>query len=271
MRTTTTAPIVLSLVSLAAATLALARGAPAAGGTSAGGTAAARGAVAVPASDLARRLDALERALGRLEREAPLAEPREPLEADADAAAAPALAELEARVAQLEEVARAPARPTAASFEPAAGHGREPVDLLAFQGTANDPAAPDEARLAALRALRGRRDAYGGDARDAVALAMIELARTSADAAARADVWRQLHGVTDPALREPLLDALANDPVAKVREEAAETLDAFLPDAAVASALGAALKNDPDGGVRKQAAETLALGVANGLSWPWED
>jgi HEAT repeat protein len=70
-------------------------------------------------------------------------------------------------------------------------------------------------------------------------------------------VWRQLSGVTDRRLLQPLLDALAFDTSVNAREEAAETLSDFLPDPAAESALRHAADNDPDEGVREDAREYL--------------
>lgn len=125
---------------------------------------------------------------------------------------------------------------------------------------AQDPAAAEEERLAGLRALRGQRDPAGIDARLYVLDSMLELARTSSKGETRADVWRQLSHVTDARLRQPLLDALAYDEHAKSREEAAETLEDFLPDLGVEAALRAAAENDADAGVRRQAAASLVGG-----------
>ncbi len=118
---------------------------------------------------------------------------------------------------------------------------------------------PEEV-LQALGALRGERLPDGTDARIAILPAVLPLAETSEDPAVRADAWRQLHGCDDPSLLAPLLRAHESDPVARVREEAAESLDAFLADALVAQALRFAAENDPDPGVRRQALESLAGG-----------
>jgi hypothetical protein len=64
--------------------------------------------------------------------------------------------------------------------------------------------------------------------------------------------------VKDPRLRQPLLDALAFDAHPKAREEAAETLAGFMPDAVVEAALNAAAANDADEAVRRQAKHSLA-------------
>jgi hypothetical protein len=121
-----------------------------------------------------------------------------------------------------------------------------------------DRSATEAQRLEALRSLRGQRDQDAIDARLYVLDGMLELARTSQDGETRADVWRQLNHMTDQRLRQPLLDALAFDEHAKAREEAAETLAGFLPDLGIEAALRAAMENDSDAGVRRQAAESLA-------------
>ena len=93
---------------------------------------------------------------------------------------------------------------------------------------------------------------------------MVDLFRRSEDAEVRADVFRNLHGVTDPLLRQPLLDALGGDPSREVRSEAAETLDRYLDDPAVRAALEYAAASDPDKSVREQARESLGGGE------PWK-
>lgn len=118
--------------------------------------------------------------------------------------------------------------------------------------------ATTEEMLDALRELRFQRLADGTDARLPVMDEMIALAQRSENGDVRADVWRQMDGVVDPAFATALLDALANDPHAKAREEAAESLSPFLPDPGVESALRAAAEFDEDEGVRAQALRSLS-------------
>ena len=120
-----------------------------------------------------------------------------------------------------------------------------------------------EDRLSALRSLRGKklRDPTGTgvtDARDsAVVAAMAQLAESSAEPGARADIFRQLHGVTNAVLKRTLLQALAQDPSAKAREEAAETLDAYRDEPDVRAWLQHACRNDVELDVRQQALVSL--------------
>lgn len=184
-----------------------------------------------------------------------------------DPKSAERIGELERQVAELLEQQKAAdvaAKEAAAQDEKGAlallGHLRsrssKPVtaeDLAQLRTQATDPAKDAQERLQALRRLRGIKD---GRSRDVV-LSMIDLARTSDDERVRADVFRQLHRVTTPELEQPLLDALRGDTSAKVREEAAETLDHYLESPAVVQALRDAAENDADRGVRKQARESL--------------
>ncbi len=127
-----------------------------------------------------------------------------------------------------------------------------------LQTTIVDAASAPEQRLAALRVLRGR--ATGAvDPRDVPALvaALAGLARTSPDADVRADVLRQLDGVRDPALRDPLLEALEHDTSWGVRSEAAETLAGYLDDPDVRAALERAAAQDVNASVRHEAARSL--------------
>ena len=118
---------------------------------------------------------------------------------------------------------------------------------------ANDWGRTPQERLQALRFLRFQQ--HGNEeARLLVLDAMMHLGVNAAEGSVRADVWRQMSGMTDARLLPALLDALAYDPVAEVREEAAETLIDFLPDPTVMAALQQAANNDPDGDVRRQAA-----------------
>jgi hypothetical protein len=132
----------------------------------------------------------------------------------------------------------------------------DPEAIGKLQTQACDRTLSEEQRLQSLRQLRHSRSGQE-DRTLAVTNAMIELYRDSEDAGVRADVFRQLHGVSYTELKQPLLDALVHDPSCKVREEAAETLDHYLDDPYVREALEQALRDDEDSGVRRQAAESL--------------
>ncbi len=135
---------------------------------------------------------------------------------------------------------------------------REHIKAL-IQQTNETWTTPDE-MISALRTLRGNHLEDGTDARLPVLPSMIELARTSVDGDVRADVWRQLSGVTAPELVAPLLDALAHDTDAGAREEAAETLADYLPDPAIEAALRYAMEHDEARNVQRQAERSLGNG-----------
>lgn len=131
-------------------------------------------------------------------------------------------------------------------------------DLAEKRRIATDPTADAQAKLAALRSLRGRR-VEGQDARTPdVVLSMIDLADHSDDATVRADVYRQLHGVNDRNLRDAMLRALQSDPDPAVRGQCAKDINSFLPDPLVVDALRNAADNDESPNVRREALDTLS-------------
>ena len=80
-------------------------------------------------------------------------------------------------------------------------------------------------RAEAWSELRYRDDGWD----DAVVLEAIQLGLNSSDPNLRADIWRNADSdKTNDLLVDPMLQSLANDPDAGVREEAAETLGAYL-------------------------------------------
>jgi hypothetical protein len=134
----------------------------------------------------------------------------------------------------------------------------EPVDAAEAQRVATDPTAGAEQKLAALKTLRGQQ-VDGRDARShAVVVSMLELADRSPDEGTRVDVYRNLHGTPDPALRDAMLRALASDPSTRVREKVAEDIDTFLADPAVLNALRQIANGDSDDAVRGAALKTLS-------------
>jgi HEAT repeat protein len=106
-----------------------------------------------------------------------------------------------------------------------------------------------------LRALGQLRDRNGRDAE--MAAAMATLARSTSDPTIRADIFRQLSGMKDPALKPVLVEALKQDASDEVRGEAAETLAAYGDDPAVGALLAAVSRADADPEVREQAVEAL--------------
>jgi hypothetical protein len=167
-----------------------------------------------------------------------------------------ATAELQKRVAALEAAVAALRRPP--DSRQLAAQPAPAEDLTAAQRKILDPRASDRDKIAALKALRGRRidgqDALSHD----VVVALLGVLDHAEDADTRTDVIRNLHGVNDPALRDSMLRSLTSDPSPQVRGKAAEDINTFLPDVAVEAALRSAADFDSDDGVRASALNTLA-------------
>ena len=107
-------------------------------------------------------------------------------------------------------------------------------------------------RLRALRLLRSN------DARTPeVVKSMMDLVRTSDNARVRADIFRQLDGVTDPALGSTLVEFVTNDQSENVREEAAEALSSFAGDPTIRELLTHIAEQDPSKDVREEALESI--------------
>ena len=120
-----------------------------------------------------------------------------------------------------------------------------------------DPAAPDGERLRALRLLR--RNQAVNDQTVYNALAWLE---SSTNSRTRRDLLQQLDGVTNAALKQPLLNLAMNESSADVREEAVENLRRFLDDPAVENSLWERLRSETDGDVRDEIEDTLEEGPA---------
>ena len=120
------------------------------------------------------------------------------------------------------------------------------------QSVALDRSLTPQSRLQALRSLRGR----NGRSHE-VTLAMIELIQDpNVDSSTRADIIRNLHGVTFEELKQPLLNRL-EDPDPETRSETVETLDVFYDDQTVYDAVLHVRDNDKDLRVRMEATQRL--------------
>lgn len=93
----------------------------------------------------------------------------------------------------------------------------------------------------------------GAFATPEVVAAAIDLGLHSNDDKVRGGVWKVMAGVPNPALIEPLLYALDNDPVAWNRAAAAEALALYRHEFAVANALLATAESDTSLRVRNAA------------------
>jgi outer membrane murein-binding lipoprotein Lpp len=135
----------------------------------------------------------------------------------------------------------------------------KPIEVSDAQRIATDRRASEKDRLAALSGLRFRKTADGQDARSHdVIVAMLDIAEHSESEDSRLDVYLNLHGADDPAVKDSMLRALTQDASVKVRKKVAQDIDAYLDDPLVQSGLRRTAENDADLSVRTQAAETLS-------------
>ena len=111
-----------------------------------------------------------------------------------------------------------------------------------------DTSLPDHERGRALEDLSRR-----GSLSENEIAAALELARTALSPETRRRVWQILGATADPALSQPLTDALLYDPEPQVRSQAAAALAPYLEEPNVRAALEAVAANDPDSSVRLRA------------------
>ena len=167
-----------------------------------------------------------------------------------------------ARLEKLEQKAQAAATRTAGL--PALAHLMQPQPKLTpeqrrqkvaeLRAEAMDGTEMDILRIFALQQLRSLgKGARSGD----VARSMIDLAQGTEDPEIRAHVWRNMHRADDKQLIDPMIQALAHDTDARVREEAAESLGFFLDVARAKAALDHAMRSDAARGVRREAERSL--------------
>lgn len=121
-----------------------------------------------------------------------------------------------------------------------------------------DSGSSDRDKLLAWRRLKPYADKAWTDA---IVQEMVRIGLTSMDETLRTDVWRQAKAnTTHPLLVQPLLRALRSDLRARVRVEAAETLEIYVGEPGVADALRNASQNDKDARVREQSKRSLDRG-----------
>jgi len=113
-----------------------------------------------------------------------------------------------------------------------------------------DASLSDSERLDALKKLPSRSEELRSNA---VVIAAVQIAMSSDESRVRAGIWRELAGVEDPYLVQPLLHSLANDPAENVRENAAEALvRSFLDEPGVRDALEYAAESEASEWLRNE-------------------
>lgn len=121
-----------------------------------------------------------------------------------------------------------------------------------------DGATADRDRLRALGLLR-RNNAMTDD----VVQSALDWLQTATNAGTRRDLVEQLSGVTNAALKGPLLALMSTEQNNDVREELAQTLRQFMNDPQVEGALWNTALHDPDEDVREEAEDALRDGPAS--------
>ncbi len=129
--------------------------------------------------------------------------------------------------------------------------GATPERIASLQMRAQNPSASLDERLLALQALRNSRT----DIQQIVA-SFAATAQSTQDAGEKARIFNAFDGMSDPALKVPLVYGL-QDADARVRERAADALSGYISDPAVKDWLRYAMDNDPDPRVRREAQQAL--------------
>ena len=116
-----------------------------------------------------------------------------------------------------------------------------------------DSTASDGDRLRSLRLLR-----RNGQVNDEVFNLVVNWLQTSTNT--RRDLLQQIDGVTNAALKQPLLDMLQTETVGNVREELVDVLRGFADDPTVEAKLWEMALSDSSGRVREEAQEAFTEG-----------
>lgn len=129
--------------------------------------------------------------------------------------------------------------------------GATPERIASLQMRAQNPAASLDERLLALQALRRSNT----DVQQIIA-SFAATAQSTQDAGVKARIFGAFDGMSDPALKVPLVYGL-QDTDARVRERAADALSGYSADPAVQQWLRYVADNDADPRVRREALQAL--------------
>jgi len=121
-----------------------------------------------------------------------------------------------------------------------------------------DPNAPDAERLRSLRILKRGQSQLS----DEIVTQALTMLQSSTNGNTRRQLLQQLDGVTNAALKQPLIAMLETETSGNVREELVDVLSGFASDPSVETKLWQLALNDADGDVREQAEEALTEGPA---------
>lgn len=155
------------------------------------------------------------------------------------------------RLARLEEAVLKLSQATDYLME----RGELPPDankMAELAGRFADASLSDRERIDAFRLLR-RSDGLT----DHLVHQAANWLQSATNAGTRRNLLQQMDGLTNAALKGPLLGMLSAETSSNVREEIVENLQAFAEDPAVEAQLWDRLRNDPDDDVREEAADAL--------------
>jgi hypothetical protein len=116
-----------------------------------------------------------------------------------------------------------------------------------------DPMASDGDRLRSLRLLRRGNQQLT----DEIVSHAMTMLQTSTNGNTRRQLLGQLDGVTNAAMKGPLMSLLETETTGNVREELVDVLSGFASDPSVEEKLWQLAMNDPDGDVKEEALEAL--------------
>lgn len=116
-----------------------------------------------------------------------------------------------------------------------------------------DPMASDADRLRSLRMLRRG----NGQLSDEIVTHAMTMLQSSTNGNTRRQLLQQLDGVTNAAMKGPLLAMLDTEMTGNVREELVDVLSDFASDPSVENKLWQLAMNDPDGEVKEEALDAI--------------
>lgn len=130
--------------------------------------------------------------------------------------------------------------------------------LAELQNRFLDPAASETDRLRSLRNLKRSNRQLS----DEIVTHAMTMLQSSTNGNTRRALLQQLDGVTNAAMKQPLMALLASEPAGNVREELVDVLSDFASDPAIEGKLWQLAISDPDEDVREEAADALSNGPA---------
>ena len=125
--------------------------------------------------------------------------------------------------------------------------------LAQMQDRFFDPNASEADRVRSLRLLKRNNRQLN----DEIVTQAMNLLQTSTNGNTRRQLLQQLEGVTNAAMKQPIMAMLESETTRDIREGLVEVLSEFAGDAAVENKLWQLALHDPDGDVREEAQDAL--------------